>query len=88
MAGWRIWQRRKVGAASAVEYGMMTGFIAAAIIATGMTLGGYLNPTEPIEGEMVAFGAPEICWDAFGFNAERQPVSCELRLSRAGDPER
>ena len=81
MAGWRILPRRKVGGAGALEYGAMTGFIAAAIIATAMTLGGYLNLTEPIEGEIVAFGAHEICWDAFGFNAERQPVPCELQLS-------
>ena len=88
MAGWQTSQRRNVGVASAVEYGMMAGIIAAAIIATAMTLGGYLNLAQPIEGEIATVGAPEICWDTFGFNAERQPVPCELQLSRAEYPER
>ena len=88
MADWRTSQRRKVGVASAVEYGMMTGFIAAAIIATAMTLGGYLNLAQPNVDEIATVGATEICWDTFGFNRERQRVPCELQLSRADDPQR
>ena len=83
MAGWRILPRGKAGGAGAVEYGVITGFIATAIIAAALTLGDYLNPAQPFEGEIVAFGEQKIYWDTFGFNVELQQVPCELRLSRA-----